>query len=137
MIDATAIESRARKVERPFVEALRNATGFAPASIQHGDSGEDAEVPGVSVAAELVEERLDMDGDSWGFDLTIIARRGPDEYDRLDTDSAAIETATTTQMAGDPNISYMLAEDGAKTERGTEGKARTYTMVMPLLVQFS
>lgn len=123
-------------VERPIVEALRNRPEFGNSNVQHGDSGEDAQVPGVSVAVELIEERLDKAGDSWGFDLTIIARRSANEPEQLDADAAAIESILSTAMAGDPNISYMLAEDGAKTERGTDGKARTFTMVQPLLVTF-
>ena len=135
---ATAIESRARQVERPFVEAIRDSPGFASASVQHGDSGEEAQVPGVSVAAELIEERLDRAGDCWAFDLTMIVRRGADESDLLDANSATIEGLTSSNLSlTDPNIAYMLAEEGTKTERGTEGKARTFTLIQPLLVEFN
>lgn len=124
-------------VENPFIQALRLHPNFPPSHVVRHDSGDAVPVPGVVVRASQVEERLDVPGDAWGFEVEITARRGSGDYGKLDIDAAAIEYVTTTAMAGDPNISYLLAEDGVTTEQDTDGKARTFAMTIPVLVVFS
>ena len=136
-MEQTAIESRAEQVGNPFIRALQNHPHFQSREVARYDSGDDARTPSVSVSAEMVEERLDHAGDSWAFEVTIEARRGAGDYAKLDLDAAAIEQVTTTAMAGDPNISLMIVEEGVQTSKGNAGKARLFTMVLPVFVVFS
>ncbi len=131
--------SRERMTEAPFVAAFRQDPRFVTDSVTHNDGSEDAIVPGVVVTAELGEERLDANGDGWDLDLTITARRPSAEGEALDEDAAAIQRVLTTSnsLVGSPGITYMQAEEDMTSARGTEGKARTYSVTVPLLVVFS
>jgi len=131
------LESRAEQVENPFIRALRAHPRFDASSVTRHDSGMEAQVPGVAVTALQGEERLDHGGDSWGFTLTITARRNMREDEALDKDAAAIEYVTTTAMGGDPNISLLIVEEGIVSVRESEGKVRLFTMELPVLVVFS
>ncbi len=136
-MEQIAIESRAEQVENPFIQALSEHDHFAAVDVTRHDSGSDVRTPSVVVSAEMVEERLDHGGDSWEFEVVIEARRGAGDYAELDQDAAAIELVTTTAMAGDPNISLLIVEEGITTSKGNEGKARLYTMTLPVFVVFS
>ena len=132
----TELQSRQEKLANPFIAALEQKPGLAGLVSRHND-GEHISVPGVAVSISGGEERLDHGGDSWGFVVEITARRLQEDADLLDKDAAAIEWVTTNPMAGDPNIEMLIAEEANDSRWGVEGKARTFTISIPVFVVFS
>lgn len=128
--------SRAEKLMNPFIAALEAMPGYE-GIVHRANSEERIDVPAIVIGVSGGEERLDHGGDSWDFIVTITAARGPGEYHLLDVDAAAIETATTTRMAGDPNISLMIAEEGNEMDWPIDGKVRQFQLSVPIFVVFS
>jgi len=132
----TDIESRAEKLINPFLNALESATDLN-SKVCRANSEDHLSLPSVAISVSGGEERLDHGGDSWDYQVTITASRGPTEYHLLDNDAAVIERITSNAMSADPNISYMILQEGSEMSWPINDKVRQFEIQLPIFVVFS